>query len=520
MNLIFVSQPRLIVLSIGLALFSALYPSNLHASDAGSEFLQAYKRSDYSTVAKLLEEGIKRSEENPPGDVKSSARNLYSDYLTLAYVQTWKLGKIDAGAVSYQKAAGLRTSMGGMKEYPPVEQVYLAAIDEQKGDLPGARARYQDFLDALTKQQTDAADKLSGMLSDDLSGFIKYQIDGLLIKEHRKDFKRQMPAFTLSSITGRLAASQFLIMLFVPHMDVELLTAATHGAADHVGQTAANPGNMFLDLFLIINASAGSVTEDSEAAMKAYLLKYPDSYWSFFLGGALYKFYQQNGENKKADALLTTLRSRAEARGMTLVNVVPDTRFSSSEKTPAYPLGPYTGTVVDGVTGRPVEGASVLFYWTREIPQMIESRTETIAVRLTYTDHQGRYDIPRVSANLGLMGRLDSTNVIIYQPGYKAYIIRLFHNDPYAREEPRFKETGNRVALERIPPGFSHQKQVDAIEQALWGIDEYWYYYPQPPDDISWDRMMAIKMNGSVEKRELLRRLEWEERRGKEEGTR
>jgi len=194
--------------------------------------------------------------------------------------------------------------------------------------------------------------------------------------------------------------------------------------------------------------------------------------------------------------------------------------FAALSPTPAFSLGPYTGTVVDGVTGRPVEGASVLFYWTKEIPQMIESHTETITVRLTYTDHQGRYDIPRVPANFGLMGILDSTNVIIYQPGYKAYIIRLFHQNPSAQHGLPFMETGNRVALERIPPGFSHQKQVDAIEQALWGIDEYPYYSPLPQDHITWDQMMAIKLNGSVEKRELLRRLEWEERRGKEEGTR
>ena len=194
--------------------------------------------------------------------------------------------------------------------------------------------------------------------------------------------------------------------------------------------------------------------------------------------------------------------------------------FAVLSAAPAFALGPYTGTVVDGVTGRPVEGASVLMYWTKTIPQMIESHSETIAARLTYTDRQGRYEIPRVSTNFGLMGMLESTNVIIYQPGYKAYLIRLVLDDPYTRNEPQFKETGNRVSLERLPPGFSHQKQVDAIEQALWGIDEYPYDSPLPPDHISWDRMLELKLKGSVEKQELLRRLEWEVRRGQEEGTR
>jgi len=220
-----------------------------------------------------------------------------------------------------------------MNAFPPVEQAYLAAIDERRGDLPGARAHYQDFLDALTTPHADGSDRRPGLLSDDISGFVKYQMDGLSLKEHHKDFNRLMPVFTLSSITARLTASQFLTMLFVPHMNVEMLTAGTHGAADHVRQTAANPGNMFLDLFLIISTSAGSVTEDSEEAMQAYLLKYPDSYWSLFLGGTFYKYYIQNGEHQKADGLLKELTRRAKTRGVELVGVVPDTRYFSPEET-------------------------------------------------------------------------------------------------------------------------------------------------------------------------------------------
>jgi hypothetical protein len=186
----------------------------------------------------------------------------------------------------------------------------------------------------------------------------------------------------------------------------------------------------------------------------------------------------------------------------------------------AFSLGPYTGTVVDSLTGEPVEGASVLVYWTKSIPEIIHERSETIAVKLVYTDHKGEYEIPSIVSNLGLTGRMESTNLIIYQPGYQAYIFKIWHDDPYAQKNLSFKETGNTVALERIPPGFSHMKHVEMIDHALWGINDYPYSYPLPQDHIGWEEMMKIKTNGSVERQELLRRLEWEKRRGQEEGTR
>jgi tetratricopeptide (TPR) repeat protein len=333
MNLICASKLHLIFFSTCLVLFSVLSPSNLYASDVASEIVQAYKRSDYLTVAKLLEEGIKRSEEKPPVDVKTAAQELYSNYLTLAYIHAWKLGDLDKGLTVYKKAAILRTSNEAMKQFPSVETYFIAGIYERKGDLPKAKASYQEMLTSFTEMEEKPSGHLSDFLGEDLIRFLKYQLDGLSLKEKKKDFKPLLPEITLSSVAGRLTLSEFLVLLFVPRIEVELTAAGTGGVANHVIQTPADPGNMLLDLSLIVSSSAGSVTADSEEAVQAYLRKYPESYWSFLLEGAFYKFYKQNGQDDKADGLLKDLMNRAKKREIELVNLLPDQRFSSPEET-------------------------------------------------------------------------------------------------------------------------------------------------------------------------------------------
>jgi hypothetical protein len=202
-------------------------------------------------------------------------------------------------------------------------------------------------------------------------------------------------------------------------------------------------------------------------------------------------------------------------KGLILASVV----FGVLSPTLAFSLGPYTGVVIDSPTGTPVEGASVLFYWTEALPGLMHSQSQTIAVRLVYTDNKGRYEIPGVSSNLGLLGSLQSTNVIIYQPGYQAYTVKIWHDNPYpdGSKDAPFKDKGNNVKLERIPPGFSHTKHVGLIEEALWGIDYYPDIDPNPQDQKTWEHMLQIKLKMGVEKQEFLRRLEWENRRSMEE---
>ncbi len=179
-------------------------------------------------------------------------------------------------------------------------------------------------------------------------------------------------------------------------------------------------------------------------------------------------------------------------------------------------LGPYTGIVIDSRTGEPVEGASVLIYWSKPVFQAIEYSTELIKAELIYTDKQGRYEIPKMLTNIGLLGTLDSTNIIIYQPGYQVYTARVLHDSPYEKPDNSFKEKDNIVKLDRIPPNFSYRKHYEKIEGALRGIREYSRGDSTHFEvDITWEKAIKMNLRGVPEREELLRRAEWEERRGR-----
>ena len=182
-------------------------------------------------------------------------------------------------------------------------------------------------------------------------------------------------------------------------------------------------------------------------------------------------------------------------------------------------LGPYSGTVIDSQTGEPVEGASVLFYWEKRVPTPLSGGSpEPIETRLVYTDKKGFYDIPRILANLGLLGFLESTNVVIYQPGYQAYIAKIWHDSPYAKPEPSFKPKDNVVKLDRISPNFSYKEHYRMIEDALSSIREYDWEDRIWGKRLTWEEHLKLNVkSGILEKEELLRRAEWEERRGERE---
>jgi len=176
-------------------------------------------------------------------------------------------------------------------------------------------------------------------------------------------------------------------------------------------------------------------------------------------------------------------------------------------------LGPYSGNVMDAKTGAPIEGASVLFYWEKRVPTPPTGGSpELIDVKLICTDKKGRYEIPRISANLGLLGHLESTSVIIYQPGYQATIIRIWHETE--RTDRSFKEKDNTVKLERIPPNFNHKEHYRRIDQALWGIRESYDNSDEKGSEMTWNKLLQINLKTLLEKDEFLKRVEWEERRG------
>ncbi|HJX34941.1 MAG TPA: hypothetical protein VJ373_07165 [Desulfatiglandales bacterium] len=181
----------------------------------------------------------------------------------------------------------------------------------------------------------------------------------------------------------------------------------------------------------------------------------------------------------------------------------------------ALTLGPYSGQVVDSRTGEPIAGASVLIYWIKIIPNNFEGGTEVpIEVKLTYTDDKGGYHVPKISTNLGLSAILDLTYVIIYQPGYEAYRVYVRHFDPSGESSPPkdFKEKENMVKLDRVPPDFDHKSHYKKITDLFVYIDEYEEIY------TGFLPTEKPRMTGPIlELREFLRRVEWEDRRDRDE---
>ncbi len=174
----------------------------------------------------------------------------------------------------------------------------------------------------------------------------------------------------------------------------------------------------------------------------------------------------------------------------------------------AVNIGPYTGQVVDSKSGEPASGSAVLFFWLITIPNNFESGT-TIPCQTTlvYTDKEGKYTVPKQNCDTGLFAFFDSTNVIIYKPGYVSYRI----NDqahPYpSPKTTNFKQQDNLVQLKRIPPYFNHKKHFDDIERALLYLDEYDTVYAIPP-------LLKSRTTGPIlEKREFLKYIEWEAER-------
>jgi HEAT repeat protein len=172
-------------------------------------------------------------------------------------------------------------------------------------------------------------------------------------------------------------------------------------------------------------------------------------------------------------------------------------------------LGPYTGQIIDSQTGETVEGVSVLIYWEKRVPTLIEGHSELIKAELVYTDKEGRYNIKRFLANLGLLSSLESTQIIIYQPGYQAYIVKIWHDSTYSKPDLSFKEKDNIVKLDRIPPNFNHKEHYEKIDDALRGIDAY---FGDPDKGMNWKKLAEINLK-TLEKDKLLRRAEWEGRR-------
>lgn len=177
----------------------------------------------------------------------------------------------------------------------------------------------------------------------------------------------------------------------------------------------------------------------------------------------------------------------------------------------AGPIPTYTGKVVDDKTGEPIENACVLIYWVKNIPEIMHARSELIKAELVKTDKSGNYSLGGFIAFLGLTAWHDYTQVVIYQPGYQAYLDRVWEHNPYSDKKQHFKSSDNQIRLKRIPPDFDHGKHYRDIEDALRGLEDY--STMRSDGSVSWEGVKRSALKGHPERLELLQRAYWEDER-------
>jgi hypothetical protein len=134
--------------------------------------------------------------------------------------------------------------------------------------------------------------------------------------------------------------------------------------------------------------------------------------------------------------------------------------------------GPVRAQVLDAETRRPIAGAVVLGVWTRVVggPGGFSYHHELVGVRETETDADGRFELERLPSS-GLDGEGDGQAITVYKFGYLAWSnIFLFRGN--LRQNQRVPRE---IILERFPPGESHQRHREFINNArgagMYGID-------------------------------------------------
>lgn len=188
-------------------------------------------------------------------------------------------------------------------------------------------------------------------------------------------------------------------------------------------------------------------------------------------------------------------------------------------------LGPYSGQVLDSQTEEPISGASFHISWVKAqgIPGLGWS-SKLINSTLVQTDANGKYEIPFKLVILEFNSFFEETNIIVYQPGYRAYIKKIEGR----KADKGFKKKNNIIKLDRIPPNFNHKAHYEMIDDALWrnawgmmdvippkaGVIRSDVDDPSSKKDtrVAWDLFLE-KALLSQSKKAFLRRVEWENRR-------
>ena len=315
-----------------VALWVVNLPHLSNGAPIDQEIGEAYTSSDYGTAVRLLERQINEQREKLSKSDKVEYLKLYKQYFLLAHIYAWRLNKPDVALLKYQEFSEWRKSYNELSKVPSIELLYIAEIHEARSDWAKAREYYEYLLSELADFGEKENDDVSILMSEELTKFVKYQIDGLYLKTRTEKGRR--PLLTRLKLSSQLThqITPFFVLVLAPEAEYLFSQDKPVDLVSRIRQSPSDLSSMILNYAFIIAASAATVDESSEKAMEAYLAKYPESYYSLQLRYLFYKFYKESGQIKKAEKLVKELEKIASKRGIEVI-VGPDKRFSSPEKT-------------------------------------------------------------------------------------------------------------------------------------------------------------------------------------------
>jgi hypothetical protein len=183
----------------------------------------------------------------------------------------------------------------------------------------------------------------------------------------------------------------------------------------------------------------------------------------------------------------------------TLMAIVLLLAATAVEPVQAAELESYSGTVVDGETGQPLTGATVVVSWGMATPTPAGAVGGFLAAAMDETDNKGTYRIPGRTVPLPLPSYVDGVTFLAYQPGYAGFAVTYY--DGTAGEETR------RIRLRRLTGSPADGQFHDEFEHGISRIDPH----VDESDPNLTPQMRINTLVKGVPERDVLRaRSDWE----------
>ena len=122
--------------------------------------------------------------------------------------------------------------------------------------------------------------------------------------------------------------------------------------------------------------------------------------------------------------------------------------------------GPYSGQVLDKISGKPIKGALVYAVWSFKEGNVF-SQASGYEEDISSTDLNGYYRVPKLPRKKFKDGALVDFSLVIYKRGYVAYRSDRRYSDFSPRRD--FTQVENKVSLDRFRDDYSHARHLRYI---------------------------------------------------------